>query len=41
MKYELGGKLMTKFAALRPKAYSYLRDDNDENKKQREQKGIP
>ena len=24
---------MTEFAALRPKTYSYLADDNDENKK--------
>ena len=32
MKDELGGKIMTKTAALRPKTYSYLTDDN-ENKK--------
>ena len=24
---------MTEFAALKPKTYSYLRDDNEENKK--------
>ena len=33
MKGELGGKLTTQFAALRPKAYSYLADGNDKNKK--------
>ena len=30
MKDELGGKIITKFVALRPKAYSYL-TDNDKN----------
>ena len=36
---ELGGKIMTEFAALRPKTYSYLTGDNDENtKKQKAQK---
>ena len=29
MKYELGGKVMTEFAALRPKTYSYLMDDGN------------
>ena len=33
MKYELGGKLMAGFAALRPKTYSYLIDKDDKNKK--------
>ena len=37
MKDELGGKIMTKTAVLRPKTYSYLTDDN-ENKKQKAQK---
>ena len=38
MKDELGGKIMTEFAALRPKIYSYITDNNDENKKAKEQK---
>ena len=33
MKDELGGKAMTKFAAVRPKTYSYLMDDDSEAKK--------
>ena len=33
MKDELGGKIMIKFTALRSKAYCYLKDDNNENKK--------
>ena len=33
MKNGLSGKIMTEFAALRPNTYSYLTDDNDENKK--------
>ena len=33
MKDELGGKIMTEFAALRPKTYSYLMDDGNIDKK--------
>ena len=33
MKDELGGKIMTEFVALRPKTYSYLTDDCEEDKK--------
>ena len=33
MKDELDGKVMAEFAALIPKSYGYLTDDNDENKK--------
>ena len=33
MKDELGGKVITEFAALRPKTYSYLTDDCKEDKK--------
>ena len=33
MKYELGGKITTKFVGLRAKTYSYLIDDESENKK--------
>ena len=33
MKVEVGGKVMIEFALLIPKAYSYLPDDNDKNKK--------
>ena len=29
----LGGKIMTGFAALRPKTYSFSTDDNEKNKK--------
>ena len=33
MKEELGGKILTEFAALRPKTYSYLMDDGGSDKK--------
>ena len=33
MKDELSEKVMTEFAELRPKTYSYLTGDSDENKK--------
>ena len=32
MKNELGGKIMTEFAALRPKTFSYLMDDGNSDK---------
>ena len=38
---ELDGKIMTEFAALVPKTYSYTIDDGDENKKtKKEQKSV-
>ena len=37
IKKELGGKIITQFATLSPKTYSYLKYDNNENKKQKTQ----
>ena len=33
MKDELGGKTMKEYVGLGPKTYSYLKENNDENKK--------
>ena len=38
MKDELGGKIITEFAKLRPKTCSYLTDDGKEDKKAKERK---
>ena len=38
MKNELGGQIMKEFFGLRAKTYSYLKDINDEDKKQKAQK---
>ena len=38
MKHELGGKIMTEFAALGPKTYSYLMDDGGSDKKVKSKK---
>ena len=37
MKDELGGKIMKEFCAPRTKTYSYLKDDDSEEKKLKEQ----
>ena len=38
MRNKLGGKIMTKFLALRAKTYSYLIDDGSKDKKAKETK---
>ena len=40
MKDELDEEIMTEFASLRPKTYSYLTDDNDENRKAKDTKKV-
>ena len=40
MKEELGGKIITKFVALRPKTFSYLMDDGNQDKKAKGKKCV-
>ena len=40
MKEELRGKIMKKYVGLKAKTYSYLKDNNDEVKKQKIQKSV-
>ena len=40
MKDELGGMIITEFVALRPKIYSYLIDDDKNNKKAKGTKNV-
>ena len=37
---ELGGQTVKKSIGLRAKTYSYLKDNNDEDKKQKAQKSV-
>ena len=39
-KNELGGQIMKKFAGLRPKAYSYLKNNDDNDKNPKGQKSV-
>ena len=38
MKDKLGGQIMKEFVVLRAKTFSYLKDNNDENKKVKDTK---
>ena len=40
MEDELGGRIMKKFFGLRTKTYSYLKDNNDEDKKPKDIKSV-
>ena len=40
MEDEIGGKIMTEFAAVRPKTYSYLMDGGDSNKEAKGTKNV-
>ena len=40
MKDELGGQTMKEFVGLKAKTYSYLKDNKNEDKKQKAQKSV-
>ena len=40
MKDDLGGKIMAKFGGLRAKTYSYLTDEDSEDKKAKDTKSV-
>ena len=40
VKYKLGGKIMKELVALKAKRYSYLTDNNDDDKKAKTQKSV-